>query len=139
MMKRLLYIFVAAMAVLACNKPDQPQEEKLDITGDWHLSKVEVKAAIGNEKVDVYLRFKADNSFEMYQMLGTGRYRVYEGSWRLTEAVLSGSYSDGKAWGASYDVAVNGNTLTLTSKTSSPETDTYSKTTIPQTVIETAE
>jgi len=137
-MKRLLCTFAVLAAFVACNKTEP--ENTLDITGDWQISSIAVKSAsLGSEKVDVYLRFNSDKSFELYQMLGAGRYRVYTGSWLLTEDVLSGSYKDGKKWGASYKVTLEGSKLTLTSQTSSPETDTYTRTTIPQTVIDTAE
>lgn len=134
--------FICALAVLftfvACNKPDN--EVKLDITGDWQISRIDVKStALGGVTIDVYLRFEADQSFQIYQMLGSGRYRVYSGTWKLEDNVLTGKYNDGKAWGASYIVSREGDTLTLTSQTSSPETDTYKRTSIPKTVIDTAE
>ena len=135
-MKKMLYVLLALFALAGCK---EKEKKVLDITGDWQLKTVTVKATYGHETVDVYLRFAADQSFELYQMLGTGRYRVYTGKWTLTENVLTGSYSDGKKWGASYEVEVDGDTMTLTSVSEKPETDTYRRTTIPQDVIDTAE
>lgn len=141
MMKKILYIAVALLTFCACGKDNgdggggNNSKTDLNITGDWRLSKIETKASIGGAEVDVYLRFTSDKKFEMYQMIGTGRYRAYSGTWTLTGSVLSGTYSDGKKWGASYDVAVSGSTLTLTSKTSNPEKDTYTKSSIPASVI----
>ena len=53
--------------------------------------------------------------------------------------MLTGSYSDGKKWGATYEVGLEGDILTLTTVSDKPETDTYKRTTIPQDVIDTAE
>lgn len=136
MMKKVLYLLLAVLLFAGCGKK---QEKVIDVTGDWQLRSISVKASYGSETVDVYLRFSADKTFELYQMLGTGRYRVYTGKWTLTENVLTGTYSDGKAWGATYEVDVEGDTLTLTTVSDTPETDTYKRSSIPQTVIDTAE
>lgn len=141
MMKKMLYAVLAALFILVSCK-DKPEPEKLvDISGDWQISKVEVKSVtIGSVDVDVYLRFTTGGGFELYQMLGSGRYRVFTGSWKLEEDVLSGTYSDGKAWGSAYKLEKpDDNTLRLTSVSTNPEVDTYTRTTIPQTVIDTAE
>ena len=137
-MKKILYILLALFILAGCKGKEK---KVLDITGDWQLTTISVKASYGSETVDVYLRFKEDNTFELYQMLGTGRYRVYSGNWAITENVLTGSYSDGKKWGASYEVEMddNKNLLTLTTVSDNPETDTYKRSSIPQNVIDTAE
>ena len=135
-MKRILWILAAVLVLAGCHKEDK---KGLDISGDWQLTGVETRTVeYGGEPVDVYLRFEK-KAFSLYQKLGEGRYRAYSGSFSLSGTVLTGKYSDGKDWGAGYDVTLDGNTLTLVSRTSSPETDVYTRTTIPQEVIETAE
>lgn len=138
-MRKFLWILaVLSLCLISCKKKDP--DKKTNIAGDWQLTRVELKAVdYGGESVDVYLRFDAAKTFSMYQKLGEGRYRVYNGSWSLSKKILSGSYSDGKAWGATYEIALDGNTLTLTSQTDHPEKDTYTRCTIPEEVIRTAE
>ena len=53
----------------------------------------------------------------MSQTLGEGRARNFSGVWTLVETTLSGSYSDGTAWGSSYEVSLSEDKshLTLTS------------------------
>ena len=136
MMKRIICVVLAILAITGCGKK---KIKALDISGDWKLVSIESKARIGNEEIDVYLRFDKEGTFEMYQMLGTGRYRQFKGSWQLTESILSGTYADGSAWGSSYEVTLDeGKTLTLAS-TSGNEVDVYQSSTIPNEVIATAE
>lgn len=141
-MKRvILYIFAAAVSFFAlsgCTEKEKP----LNITGEWRLSAVETKVSIGSETVDVYLSFVDDGLFIVYQMVGSGRYRRYSGNWTLTGSRLTGKYSDGKQWGASYDVEVDGDNLVLNCLSSSGtvvETDTYRRASIPDSVISNAE
>ena len=83
--------------------------------------------------MNVYVSFTQDGKFELYQQLGTGWYQYHSGTWTLSGTTLSGQYPTGKAWGSSYTVTQSGNTLTLTTP-SGNETDTYTKTTIPDSV-----
>lgn len=132
MKKTILYIALCVATLLslaACKKSEKP----LDITGEWNLTKVETKSAtIGSEKVDVYISFMADKTFTMYQMIGAGRYKMFSGTWSLSGTTLSGKYSGGVSWDSSYEVALSGSTMTLTSGS---EIDTFTKTTIPDQVI----
>lgn len=132
MRKFLLAILLVPFLLTSCCK-----DKTLNITGEWSLISVETRAVtIGGEQVDVYIAFNADKSFQIYQMLGTGRYRLYTGTWSLLDGVLSGKYSDGTPWGASYDVELESSDtiLKLTSKSAVAEVDTYKKTPIPDSV-----
>lgn len=139
-MKR-LYMIAALMllCLVTTGCPDKPVDQPLNIVGEWQLSQISTKATIGGQTVDVYVEFKEGGSFEMYQMLGTGRYRKFTGTWSLLEKVLSGSYSGGGKWASDYNVEMDENrtTLTLTSLDGS-ETDTYRKQAIPADVKENA-
>ncbi len=132
---------MAALAVLAAftacggSKEDKP----LDITGEWNLVDVQTKSAmLGDQTVDVYISFSGDKTFTMYQMIGTGRYRKYSGTWTLTETTLTGKYSDGKQWGSSYEVEMSSADSRLTLTSDSGEVDTYQKASIPSSVTDTA-
>lgn len=132
-MKR-IYAIAAMMllCLVATGCPDKPIEEVTDIRGEWQLSQITTKASIGGQTVDVYIAFNDGGSFELYQMLGTGRYRKFEGSWTLTDKVLSGSYTGGTPWGSSYDVEIDENRTQLVLATQDgSEIHTYRKASIP--------
>ncbi len=122
------------LSLSACNK--DKEGKVLDITGDWNITGISTKAAvIGDVTIDIWLSFKSDKTFAVYQKLGQGRYVSYNGNWNLAGTKLTGKYSDGKAWAADYEVELedSGKTLILTS--SKGETDTYKKGTIPSDIL----
>ena len=132
-MKR-LYMMAALMllCLVTAGCPDKPHEDILDITGEWQLSQISTKASIGGQTVDVYIAFNQDGSFEMYQMLGAGRYRKFDGTWSILEKVLSGSYTGGGKWASDYNVEMDEGRTTLTLTTiDGSETDVYRKQAIP--------
>lgn len=135
-MKR--FFSIAALMLLCLvttGCPEKPVEQPLNVVGEWHLSQISTKASIGGQTVDVYVAFNEGGSFEMYQMLGTGRYRKFTGKWSLLETVLSGSYDGGGKWASDYNVTMDEGRTTLTLTTlDGSETDTYRKQAIPEDV-----
>ena len=126
-MKRIhvLFLVAAAMLMMGCKK-EKPVA--LDITGTWELADITTKAAqICEKTVEVVITFNADNTFTMSQMLGQGRHTSYSGTWQLTETKLSGKYSDGKTWGAVYEVSREGDVLTMTPDIADAESYIYHK------------
>ena len=126
-MKRIhvLFLVAAAMLMMGCKK-EKPVA--LDITGTWELADITTKAAqIGEQTVEVVITFNADNTFTMSQMLGQGRHTSYSGTWQLAGSQLSGKYSDGKAWGAGYEVSREGDVLTMTPDVADAESYIYHK------------
>ncbi len=133
-MKKYLIIAVALMmALCGCKKKPEP----LTVTGQWQLSNIEMTKSVkvGSETIDVYLEFLEDGTFNIYQTLGKGRPRHYTGTYTLTENLLSGKYSDGKAW--SYEASKEDGNLVLANP-QGREVDTYISATIPQDVRDTA-
>ena len=123
-------ILSAVLAIVtACGeKPVQTVTPK--IVGSRELTDIQyTKAAqIGGETVEVRLVFDADGSFSMSQMLGEGRFVDYSGSWVLDGEILSGKYSDGKVWGASYSISVDDRTLSMIPVgKDAPETYVYTR------------
>ena len=126
-MKRLqiLFLVAAALLIMGCKKDSSAT---LDITGTWELMDIKTKAIqIGEETIEVVMTFNADNTFALEQKLGAGRFRSYSGTWQLTDTKLSGKYSDGKAWGAAYEVAREGDVLTMTPDVAGAESYVYTK------------
>lgn len=134
-MNRVLSFLILFLAIAAC----KPEPKELVITGEWELSNIAAKTksvTIGHETVSVYVSFNSDNSFVLYQKLGEGFYRKFNGSWTLVEALLSGKYSDGNAWATDYQLSLSddGNYLTMTPIKADSEELVYKKTSIPEKV-----
>ena len=126
-MRRLhiLILVLSAMLMMGCKK-EKPVV--LDITGTWELMDITTKAAqIGEEAIEVEITFNADKTFSLSQMLGQGRPVNYAGTWLLEGTKLSGKYSDGKAWGTTYQVALEGTVLTMTPEKDGAESYVYHK------------
>jgi len=116
-MRKYFFLILAAAACLTGCKDDR-KPENIDITGIWNIMNIEQttkSAAVGNQTIDVYIEFKSDNTFSLYQMLGSGSFRRFKGTWSLDGNVLNGKYSDNSPWGTSYEADVDGDVLTLAS------------------------
>ena len=115
-MKKIIYIIAAALCLLTSCKKELTLEEK--IVGDWHCTAKSVKA-------EIYVTFTAGKTFALYQQIGEGSYRVYNGTWSIDGTTLRGQYNDGSSWATSYEVAsTDDNTLSLTAE---GITETYSR------------
>ena len=122
-MKKILYILAAAICLLTSCEKQLKFPEKL--YGDWFCH----STSLTSTDVYVYVTFNAD-SFILYQKIGDGAYRVYNGTYTLTPGadglyILTGEYSDGTPWGAEYAVLSSSNdTMVLTA---GDVTETYTR------------
>jgi hypothetical protein len=115
-MKKIIYIIAAVLCLLTSCKKELTLEEK--IIGDWHCTAKSVKA-------EIYVTFTTEKTFALYQQIGEGSYRVYNGTWSIDGTTLRGQYNDGSSWATSYEVAsTDDNTLSLTAE---GITETYSR------------
>lgn len=129
-MKRILYIISAVLLLASCGGGKEEESKKNPaelILGEWQSTTLSVNG-------DIYLDFNEDKTFEMYQKIGEGAYRLYRGKWNIENNILTGKYNDGESWAASYDVAIEGKSLTLTSKNDAAEVSKYTSCTIPEEV-----
>ena len=118
--------------VSACGDKGGDSKKGLDITGQWELIDIETKVVhIGEAEIEVYIEFNKDNTFNLWQMIGAGRFEKMTGTWILNQNVLSGKYSDGKAWGANYEVGIESGNLVMTETKQDIQTYIYRKCTIP--------
>ena len=114
-MKKILYILSAAICLLTSCEKEKTLADKL--IGDWHCTSASTDA-------EIYATFTAEKTFVLYQQIGEGAFRVYNGTYEFTaqqsgdiQAVLSGKYNDGKAWGADYQVSgMSEKAMTLTAE-----------------------
>lgn len=132
-MKNIFKIFSVAVAVLmaaACGPENEGPKVSDAIVAEWHLT--DMSGADASAIPQVYIEFKLDKNFELYQKIGEGRYRKYAGTYTLTDAILSGKYSDGAEWGSSYAVSFEGEVLVLTAQNGSAEVCKYEKKSLSQ-------
>jgi hypothetical protein len=134
-MKKILFFISALIIMVSCGdkggkQPELTLEDKL--CTDWHSTSLSLEA-------DIYISFADNNTFELYQKIVEGAYRLYRGTWNLEEDILTGKYNDGEDWAAAYQISIDGETLTMTSKNDAAEVSVYKKTVIPSSVKETSE
>lgn len=140
-MKKILYILTAAVLMLTSCEKEVTFPEKL--YGDWHCSTTLSNDATTGEpvKVDIYVNFTAEGYFSLYQKIGQGGYKIFSGRYSLSAAeggyILSGEYSDGTMWGATYTVtSTDMDTIMLTT---GENTETYTRVTgVPDEVLASA-
>ncbi|WP_290535906.1 lipocalin family protein [Alistipes sp.] len=101
------------------------------LTGEWHLTSWNSETPTD---FDVYMELRTDGTFRIYQRVETSTYVCYTGNFNASDNRLTGRYSDGENWGASYTYEVAEQTLTLTSETADAEVSVYTKETIPDEV-----
>lgn len=113
-MKKVLYILAAALCLLTSCGKDKPVADP--IVGDWHCS-------AGAFKAEIYVTFTAEKTFVLYQQIGEGAYRVFNGTYQLTNAedgigrILTGMYNDGNPWATEYKMVMSSDTaMTLTAE-----------------------
>lgn len=107
-MKMILRFFTALFVVstlFACSKKSggENPDPAVNVENGWKLVSWDGSTAISGY---VYLRLEEDQTFVLYQQVGdlaTYGYRRYTGTYALSEVtdaglLLSGIYSDGKAW-----------------------------------------
>ena len=113
-MRRIIYILTLAASVLLASCEKAPKAEE-GIVAEWQLTEMTGYEAAGLPSV--YIDFRADKSFEIYQKVGdVKRYRKYTGLYEVSGSTLKGEYSDGEDWGSTYKVSfeADGAILVLT-------------------------
>lgn len=128
-MKRTAYIIIAVLTLMSCGKSPDSQTLEQKLCNEWHSTTLAIEA-------DIYLDFNSDKTFEIFQQIGQGAYRLYRGTWKLSDGVLSGKYNDGETWAADYTIGITGNTLKMTSQNDAAEESLFTSAAIPAQVKE---
>ena len=143
-MKKILNIITGlatlVFATVSCQKEEQLVASfDQAVVGEWHLVGAKAEGQIISEGIDVYLRIKADGTFELYQKSGTQstRYDLYTGTCTTENGILTGVYSNDRPWGGKYTYAKTINGILLRT-TNNLEEQKYESCTIPAEVIENA-
>lgn len=120
---RILLIISAAFLAASCGSKEEGPNVSENIVAEWHLTSVSGMSTVPQ----VYINFAQDLSFQLYQKIGDGRYRRYDGTYTVASTLLSGKYADGQAWGSNYTVSFEGDVLVLTADNGSAEVCKYEK------------
>lgn len=130
--KLLLIGLIAAFALTSCDDKGNDEPAKKDIVGEWHMTAW--SGAVPN--ADIYVNFKADGTFDLYQKLYTLDYEHLNGTYTYDKktGLLTGEYQDNTPWIYSYTATATSTKLTLTSKESPDDISVYTKESIPSSV-----
>lgn len=140
-------IFFAIVALLAVScKPTPDSGSSTDntkwysdgnICGEWMLTKLSDR----DTEILVYISFNEDSSFDLYQKVYNVVWLHYTGTFTLNGTTLSGVYSDGKAWAASYSVAYTDSPkrIRLTNATDNADVAIYTEQSIPEYIVDEAQ
>ena len=131
-MKKIIRIMILAAALCAAVSCKKAPETSTAIVAEWHL--IEMTGVEASALPQVYIDFKADYSFELYQKVGQGRFRKYDGTYAVAEKVVTGKYDDGEDWGSGYEASfeADGEILVMTADNGSGEICKYEKASLDQ-------
>lgn len=112
---KILFLSIAIIVGISCNK-EEKKAIRGDVPGIWHMISHETIAA---KDADIYLELCQDGEFRLYQRTGDMIfYDLFTGEYECPGNRISGSYSDGSTWAASYDISVASNRMTMESTVS---------------------
>lgn len=97
------------------------------ISGVWHLTSWR-----GAEpSFDVYMDITATGGITLYQRIDSRYWDVYQSSTTIENYVISGVYTDNVAWGTSYYLSVDSDTMTWTATNDTTDISIYTRSTLP--------
>jgi hypothetical protein len=99
-----------------------------DIAGTWHLTQWR-----GAEpSFDVYLSITEDGIVTLWQRIESREWQRYYSTAVIENGVISGTYTDGVAWGASYNVTLGNETMTWVNTADSGDISVYTRAELPE-------
>ena len=145
-MRKILMLAVAIaslFAVTGCGPKAHENPLIQGMVGQWKMTKSPLRTSNTKDKLEIYVEFKADNTFELYQKnLNEPIYfNHYSGTYLITDDIVTGKYSDGKSWGATngYRTELNmAGELSMTNVDVADDITVYAKSDIPAEVISAA-
>ena len=107
--------------------PVSGEADTSTIAGSWHLTEWRGEMP----SFDVYLSISEDGVVTLYQRLESREWELFYSVVSYENNTISGEYSDGVAWGASYSVALEGDTMTWTDTVDPTDTSVYTRAELP--------
>lgn len=99
-----------------------------DIAGTWHLTQWR-----GAEpSFDVYLSITEEGIVTLWQRIESREWQRYYSTAAIENGVISGTYTDGVAWGASYNVTLGNETMTWVNTADSGDISVYTRAELPE-------
>jgi hypothetical protein len=77
------------------------------------------------------LDITATGGITLYQRIDSYYWEVYQAATEIMDGVISGVYTDGEAWSASYGVTVSGDTMTWVNSSDADEVSVYTRSELP--------
>lgn len=97
------------------------------IAGVWHLTTWR-----GVEpSFDVYIEINAEGGLMLYQRIQSRYWDIFASTAAIADGIISGTYADGAAWGASYSVSVDDTTMTWIATNDSSDVSVYTRSELP--------
>lgn len=133
--------FLAAITAMVCScdgngisgtgSGDIPADADT-LSGSWHMTSWGTVTA-----ADIYVDFRTDGTFDLYQRVYSPYYEHFDGTWTLDGNTLDGNYSDGTPWRSSYTVSLNEDAsgLTLTDTFDSEDVSRFIRAAIPEDIL----
>ena len=98
-----------------------------DLAGTWHLTQWR-----GAEpSFDVYLSITEDGVVSLWQSIESREWELFYSNVGYENGIISGVYTDGVAWSASYGVVVDGDTMTWTDVADATDISVYTRSELP--------
>ena len=107
--------------------PVSGEADTSTIAGSWHLTEWRGEMP----SFDVYLLISEDGVVTLYQRLESREWELFYSVVSYENNTISGEYSDGVAWGASYSVALEGDTMTWTDTVDPTDKSVYTRAELP--------
>ena len=81
---------------------------------------------------DIYLDITANGVVTLWQRLESRAWECFYSSAAIEDGVIFGTYTDGAAWGASYSVTLDENTMTWVATNDSTDISVYTRAELPE-------
>lgn len=107
--------------------PVSGDADTTELAGQWYLTEWR-----GTEPAfDVYLSITTDGVVSLFQRIDSRLWETFYSTVGYEGGVISGIYTDGVAWGTSYYVTIDGDTMTWVDVTDSSDISVYTRCTLP--------
>lgn len=98
------------------------------MVGNWQLT----EWAGSEPSFDVYLSIAEEGTVELWQRIESFEWEYFESTMTYQNGLLSGIYQDGEAWRASYEVTIDGDTMTWIDSLDPTDISVYGRCELPE-------